>query len=301
MGSGGNPDEHLEAFFYLPLHEISTVTYRHEVFRDLKRDDVRAADRSVRDGRCAPCGERLDRARQLWHRLQKQGWFVYAVQAFCDAAVTLRDESRPAPGRREGCANSPTMWPLTSMANDFRVLVAETGNVQAELRRDPLLRAHRGVKGARRNGMPANPITARHRRDVRTVRLGTGQRLSRADQGLRRHEPCRRAGPGVRRQAAPGAVQAARRSSARSTGATWIPPSPGSTARWLLPGRISRFIRPNHRCRVEHSAHPCITDDPGCNMVPRTPSTSHWRSRQYEMAIRWCATTFASRELSGSL
>lgn len=37
----GHVDDHLETFFYAPLHEIPTVEYRHQVFHDLDRDETR--------------------------------------------------------------------------------------------------------------------------------------------------------------------------------------------------------------------------------------------------------------------
>jgi hypothetical protein len=35
---------------------------------------------------------RYDQAQQLRHRLQRQGWFIYAVQTYCETVALLRDD-----------------------------------------------------------------------------------------------------------------------------------------------------------------------------------------------------------------
>lgn len=81
---------HLVPLFHVPLHDVSAIVYRHEIFRDLERDEIRAPIESfVSD--MATMRQRLDRATHLWHPLQQQGWFVYAVESFCETVAGLRD------------------------------------------------------------------------------------------------------------------------------------------------------------------------------------------------------------------
>ena len=130
----GNADEHLDRYFYRPLHEISAVTYRHDVFRDLERDDLCAPiDAFVADMRTMR--QRLDRAERLWHPLQRQGWFVYAVEAFCDAVATLRDELGRTTPSSHGLRQFADYVASYVNGYRFRTLVAEIGDVQAELRK----------------------------------------------------------------------------------------------------------------------------------------------------------------------
>ena len=130
----GNADEHLDRYFYLPLHEISAVTYRHDVFRDLERDDVRAPIEAFVHG-MRTMRQRLDRAGRLWHPLQRQGWFVCAVEAFCDAATTLRDELARTTLSSRGLREFADDLAAHVDGDRFRMLVAEIGDMQAELRK----------------------------------------------------------------------------------------------------------------------------------------------------------------------
>lgn len=130
----GNTDEHLDRYFYLPLQEISAVTYRHDAFRDLERDNVRAPIEAFADG-MRTMRQRLDRAGRLWHPLQRQGWFVSAVEAFCDAAATLRDELGRTTLSSDGLREFADYLASYVNGDRFQMLVAEIGDMQAELRK----------------------------------------------------------------------------------------------------------------------------------------------------------------------
>jgi len=130
----GNADEHLDRYFYRPLLETSAVTYRHDVFRDLERDDVRALIEAFVGG-MRTMRQRLDRAGRLWHRLQRQGWFVSAVEAFCDAAAPLRDELARTSLSSHGLREFADYLASYVDGDRFRMLVAEIGDMQAELRK----------------------------------------------------------------------------------------------------------------------------------------------------------------------
>jgi DNA mismatch repair protein MutS len=128
----GNTDEHLDRYFYLPLHDASAVNYRHDVFRDLERDEVRAPiEAFVADMRTMR--RQLERVRRLWHPLQRQGWFVYAVEEFCDAVATLRDELGRTTPSSHGLREFADYVASYVNGDRFRTLVAEIGYVQAEL------------------------------------------------------------------------------------------------------------------------------------------------------------------------
>ena len=77
----------LKAFFYSPLHDINTIEYRHEVFRDLENPAllgiVLAFSRKMRDMR-----EHLTQIDKLSYQLQKQSWFLDAVEIY---SIALKD------------------------------------------------------------------------------------------------------------------------------------------------------------------------------------------------------------------
>ncbi|OMB93768.1 DNA mismatch repair protein MutS [Mycobacterium colombiense] len=128
----GNADEHLDRYFCLPLHDISAVIYRHDVFRDMERDDVRAPIEAFVRG-MRTMRQRLDRAGRLWHPLQRQGWFVYAVEAFCDAVAKLRDELEGTTLSSQGLREFAEYVASYVNSGRFRMLVAEIGDMQAKL------------------------------------------------------------------------------------------------------------------------------------------------------------------------
>jgi DNA mismatch repair protein MutS len=86
----GDANEHLKKFFNAPLDEVSKVEYRHQVFRDLERQEIREPIQRFADSLRATRRE-VGRAAKLWHPLQRQGWLVHAVESYCRAITQLRD------------------------------------------------------------------------------------------------------------------------------------------------------------------------------------------------------------------
>jgi DNA mismatch repair protein MutS len=128
----GTADEHLDRFFYLRLHDVSAVMYRHEIFRDLESDEIRAPIETLIAG-MRTMRERLRRARQLWHRLQQQGWFVHAVEAFCDTITTLREDLSQVDPSSRGLREFADYVGNYVDGERFQSLVADTAAVQSAL------------------------------------------------------------------------------------------------------------------------------------------------------------------------
>ncbi|MGH7102413.1 MAG: MutS-related protein [Acetobacteraceae bacterium] len=88
-GATSSRDEYdLKPFFYAPLCEANAILYRQEVVTDLEGEALRrrveefaTAMRRVR--------EELVRAGKLYYKLQKQWWFVDAVEVYCGAVSGL--------------------------------------------------------------------------------------------------------------------------------------------------------------------------------------------------------------------
>lgn len=86
----GHRGEGLAAFFRRPLRDPAAVGYRQDVFRDLQRGGVKQAiDDFVVQSDTAR--ENLRQGSLLSHPLQRQGWFVYAAEAYCCAMQALHD------------------------------------------------------------------------------------------------------------------------------------------------------------------------------------------------------------------
>ena len=78
----------LKPFFYAPLWDVEAVGYRHEVFRDLEKDDIRAAVRAFGEA-MRRVRSYLNLARKQHYRYEKERWFLDAAAIYCDAVSTL--------------------------------------------------------------------------------------------------------------------------------------------------------------------------------------------------------------------
>jgi hypothetical protein len=130
--TAGHPDDHVDRFFYVPLREVSTVEHRHQVFRDLERDQTRQPVLNFVDGMRQVLG-RLHQAKHLEHPLQRHRWFIYAVQTFCDAVTSLRDDLAPVELASRGLRDFADYVAEYVESDTFRYLVSDTEAVHTEL------------------------------------------------------------------------------------------------------------------------------------------------------------------------
>jgi DNA mismatch repair protein MutS len=124
----------LDKFFYAPLRDRSIVDHRHQIFRDLDCDPTR---RPIQDfvGSMGRMRRRLHRAENLFHPLQRQGWFIDAVEAFCEAVTLLRDDLVRVEPASRGLRDFADYVAHYVDSDTFRTLSADTHGVQEELRK----------------------------------------------------------------------------------------------------------------------------------------------------------------------
>jgi DNA mismatch repair protein MutS len=89
--TAGREQYDLEPLFCTPLHDAGAVRYRHEVLRDLETREVlepvsRFAEAMRR------MRQHLEQAQKLHYKLQKQAWFLDAVEVYCTAVRALAGE-----------------------------------------------------------------------------------------------------------------------------------------------------------------------------------------------------------------
>lgn len=89
--TAGREQYKLEPLFRTPLHEAGAVGYRHEVLRDLeKREVLESVNRFAETmGRMR---QHLEQVQKLHYELQKQAWFLDAVEIYCTAVRALAEE-----------------------------------------------------------------------------------------------------------------------------------------------------------------------------------------------------------------
>lgn len=81
----------LKPFFYAPLRDVAAVHYRHEVLRDLEKPDVLESIKTFAK-KMAQMREHVAQVERLHYPLQRQAWFLDAVEIFCEAVRSLAEE-----------------------------------------------------------------------------------------------------------------------------------------------------------------------------------------------------------------
>ena len=97
----GREEYDLRRFFNGALTQASSIRYRAEVFRDFANSSIRNAirdfARQMREAR-----EHLQQADKLHEKFQKHGWFLDAIDIYCNACLVLTDSLQGASPRSEG-------------------------------------------------------------------------------------------------------------------------------------------------------------------------------------------------------
>jgi len=132
--NAGHAEHRVDRFFCVPLHEVSTVEHRHQVFRDLECGEIRQPILKLVDG-MQTMRLRLDQAKDLRHPLQRQGWVIYAIQTFCDTVALLRDELARVELASRGLRDFADHVAQYVESDTFRKLSGDTEAVQSELRK----------------------------------------------------------------------------------------------------------------------------------------------------------------------
>jgi DNA mismatch repair protein MutS len=128
----GREQYELGPFFYAPLHEVTAVHYRHEVLRDLQKPDVRASIDGFAQ-RMRQMREHLVQVEKLHYALQRQGWFLDAVQIYSEAVRTLAQELAECEATSRGLDGLRGRLARYVASERFTTLVAETEALRAAL------------------------------------------------------------------------------------------------------------------------------------------------------------------------
>ncbi len=128
----GRQEYHLQPFFYAPLHDLDAIAYRHEIMRDLEQPELfelmQSFARQMRKMRTS-----LVQAEKRYYSLQKQRWFVDAVETYCDAVMDLRHRLSLVEIQSRGLLAFRAWVTTYTQTGRFPALLAETKQVQAEM------------------------------------------------------------------------------------------------------------------------------------------------------------------------
>jgi len=119
-------------FFYAPPRSVESITYRHEIFRDLDGkvalDDVRSFAKGMRSAR-----EQLIQSKKLYSHYQKERWFLSAVETYYGAVKELADALAEADLKSRGLLALREHLTGYVRSEAFQLLAGETAELTADL------------------------------------------------------------------------------------------------------------------------------------------------------------------------
>ena len=86
--TAGRDEYDLKPFFYISLHDIDAIAYRHEVMQALENAKLLAIFKTFAESMQA-MRQYLAQSEKLRYRPQKERWFLDAAQIYCDALTCL--------------------------------------------------------------------------------------------------------------------------------------------------------------------------------------------------------------------
>lgn len=127
----GKEEYNLKPFFHSHLRDADTIAWRQEVMRDLEhphlRDDIKVFAKAMRTMR-----EHLSQSEKLSCKLQKERWFLDAVDIYCDAVTRLvhdlsvaETKSRGLLAFREYVTRYAGSGPFASLLEQTKKLIAD--------------------------------------------------------------------------------------------------------------------------------------------------------------------------------
>lgn len=130
--TSGREEYDLASLFYLPLHEVEAVHYRHHVLRDLEQEPVVS---SVRDfaGALQQMRKHLALMEKLRYARQQQRWFLQAASVYGDAVCTLQKQLGAVELRSRGFLGLREYLNGYVESDEFTTLTVDTRRVQNDL------------------------------------------------------------------------------------------------------------------------------------------------------------------------
>ncbi len=130
--TGGKQQYNLKPFFYTPLTDIDSITFRHEVMQDLGDTglfiNIRSFARKMQTMR-----EDLAQADKLSYKHQRDWWCMEAVNAYCEAISSLAGDLTAAPIKSRGFTAFRQFVTSYAQSKVFCSLLRETTELKSDL------------------------------------------------------------------------------------------------------------------------------------------------------------------------
>jgi DNA mismatch repair ATPase MutS len=130
--TAGKQEYNLKPFFYTSLNNIDTIKYRHEIMQDLENrilfENIKLFAQKMRAMRvCLPLSDRLD------YKYNKEGWFLEAVEIYCDAVNGLVHDLSLVDLESRGLLAFRKYLTSYAKSERFTSLLAETKKLKTDL------------------------------------------------------------------------------------------------------------------------------------------------------------------------
>jgi DNA mismatch repair protein MutS len=122
----------LMPFFGIPLHDVQSVGYRHQIMQDMEREAVSAALAEFAD-RMHDMRTYLAQSAKLRYRYQKESWFLDAARIYCQSVSALTDALASIDLRSHGLIMFGEYLAAYTGSTAFTGLVADIGAVSDAL------------------------------------------------------------------------------------------------------------------------------------------------------------------------
>ena len=130
--TAGRQEYNLKPFFYAPLHDTDAVRYRYEIMADLENEalfqHIKSFAQKMRSMR-----EHLAQSEKLYYKLQKQSWFLDAVEIYCEAVRSLANDLAHADLKSRGFLGLREYITQYAASEAFTALLAEIQSLKADL------------------------------------------------------------------------------------------------------------------------------------------------------------------------
>ena len=130
--TAGRQEYDLKPFFYTPLTDLAAIAYRHAIMRDLENDvlfqRIKSFSRQMRTMRA-----HLAAAEKLYYKYHKEGWFLDAVEIYCEAIKNLLHDLHQLDPHSRGLLAFREYLAQYAASGHFKRLAQEAKKLKSEL------------------------------------------------------------------------------------------------------------------------------------------------------------------------
>jgi DNA mismatch repair protein MutS len=130
--TAGREEYKLQPFFLIPLKNVDSIKYRHEVMRDIEDSSIRRAIDSFAE-KMRTMRHHLDLVQKVSYKYNKEGWFLNAIEVYCEAVNSLKHDLAASGIRSRGLLAFAEYLNNYTERGAFAPLFAETTKMRAAL------------------------------------------------------------------------------------------------------------------------------------------------------------------------